>query len=177
MTRSVTFSERPDVAALLAQAEAETGLDDFGDGQFRGSLAAFAAFVNSQQQLGADSRRAAFGQMVRVLGWRLRLVEDRKRYPGIGDERIEAPLIVIGFPRSGTTLLHALLAADPGNRAPLNWRSPARRRHRRWPLPAIRGSARALATSSAGWPNTRGSSPSTRTSTPAGKPRWSANRC
>jgi len=39
----------------------------------------------------------------------------------IEDERIEAPLIVIGFPRSGTTLLHALLAAAPGNRAPLYW--------------------------------------------------------
>jgi hypothetical protein len=47
-------------------------------------------------------RRAAGGQMVAVLGGRLRLVEDRKRYPRIGDERIEAPLIVIGFPRSGT---------------------------------------------------------------------------
>jgi hypothetical protein len=102
MTRSVTFSERPDVAALLAQAEAETGLHDFGDDQLRGPLAAFTGFVNSQEQLSADSRRAAFGQMVRVLGWRLRLVEDRKRYPGIADEHIEAPLIVIGFPRSGT---------------------------------------------------------------------------
>ena len=121
MARSLTFSKRPDVAALLAQAEAETGLHDFGDGQFRDSLAAFTGFVNSQEQLGADSRRAAFGQMVRVLGWRLQLVEDRKRYPGIEDEPIEAPLIVIGFPRSGTTLLHALLAAAPGNRAPLYW--------------------------------------------------------
>jgi len=121
MTRSVTFSEQPDAAALLAQAEAETGLHDFGDDQFRGPLAAFTGFVNSQEQLGADSRRAAFGQMVRILGWRLRLVEDRKRYPGIADERIEAPVIVIGFPRSGTTLLHALLAEAPGNRAPLYW--------------------------------------------------------
>ena len=58
MTRSVTFSERPDVAALLAQAEAETGLHDFGDDQLRGPLAAFTGFVNSQEQLSADSRRA-----------------------------------------------------------------------------------------------------------------------
>ncbi|HTQ90706.1 MAG TPA: hypothetical protein VMK84_14580 [Streptosporangiaceae bacterium] len=98
----MTFSERPDMAALLAQAEADTGLHDFGDDQLHGPLAAFTGFVNSQEQLSADSRRAAFGQMVRVLGWRLRLVEDRKRYPGIADEHIEAPLIVIGFPRSGT---------------------------------------------------------------------------
>jgi hypothetical protein len=121
MARNATFGERPDAAALLAQAEAETGLHDFGDERFRGPLAAFVAFVGAQDQLSPDDRRAAFGQMVAVLGWRLRLVEDRKRYPGIEDERIEAPLIVIGFPRSGTTLLHALLAAAPGNRAPLYW--------------------------------------------------------
>ena len=121
MARSATFSGRPDAAALLAQAEADTALHDFGDGQFRASLDAFVRLLNAANGLSADDRRAAFGQMVRVLGWRLRLVEDRKRYPGITDERIEAPLIVVGFPRSGTTLLHALLAGAPGNRAPLYW--------------------------------------------------------
>jgi hypothetical protein len=121
MARNATFSAQPDAAALLAQATGETGLRDFGDGQFRGSLEALVGFLNEGAGLGADDRRAAFGQVVRVLGWRLRLVEDRQRYPGIADERIEAPLIVIGFPRSGTTLLHALLAAAPGHRAPRYW--------------------------------------------------------
>ena len=121
MARSATFSAQPAAAALLAQAERETGLHDFGDARFRGPLAAFVRFLNAAGGLSADDRRAAFGQMVQVLGWRLRLVEDRKRYPGIADERIEAPLIVIGFPRSGTTLLHALLAQVPGHRAPLYW--------------------------------------------------------
>jgi len=121
MARSATFSAHPDTAALLVQAERETGLHDFGNEQFRGPLEAFVRFLNTAGGIGADDRRAAFGQMVRVLGWRLRLVEDRKRYPGIADERIEAPLIVIGFPRSGTTLLHALLAQVPGHRAPLYW--------------------------------------------------------
>ena len=121
MARSATFSARPDTAVLLAQAEAETGLHDFGNEHFRGPLDACVRLLNTPGYLGDDDRRAAFGQLVRVLGWRLRLVEDRKRYPGITDERIEAPLIVVGFPRSGTTLLHALLARAPGNRAPLYW--------------------------------------------------------
>ncbi len=121
MARSLTFSPRPDTAALLAQAEDETGLHDFGNGHFRGPLDDVVRLLNSAGHLGDDDRRAAFGQLVRVLGWRLRLIEDRKRYPGIADERIEAPLIVVGFPRSGTTLLHALLARAPGNRAPLYW--------------------------------------------------------
>lgn len=127
MARSATFSAEPDVAALLAQAEHETGLHDFGDGPLRGPLDTLVRLLGEPGAPraaggpGADDRRAAFGQVVGVLGWRLRLVEDRKRYPGIADERIEAPLIVIGFPRSGTTLLHALLAQDPGHRAPLFW--------------------------------------------------------
>ena len=36
MAPSATFSAHPDAAALLAQATCETGLHDFGDGQFRG---------------------------------------------------------------------------------------------------------------------------------------------
>lgn len=121
MPRSVTFQRRASAADLMTQAQAETGLHDFGGGEFRGSLEAFAEFVGSHPLITDDDRRAAFGQMVRVLGWRLRLAADRMRYAGIASERIEAPLIVIGFPRSGTTLLHALLAAAPGNRAPLYW--------------------------------------------------------
>jgi hypothetical protein len=35
---SATFFAQPDAAALLARAEYETGLRDFGDGQFRGPL-------------------------------------------------------------------------------------------------------------------------------------------
>ncbi len=79
MARSATFSERPDAAALLAQASRETGLHDFGDDQFRGPLETLVRFLDAADGLGADDRRAAFGQVVRVLGWRLRLVEDRKR--------------------------------------------------------------------------------------------------
>ena len=57
---------------------------------------------------------------------------------------------MIGFPRSGTTLLHALLAAAPGNRAPLYWEIARPSPPVCWPRPGIRGSPRAPATSSAG---------------------------
>jgi hypothetical protein len=50
----------------------------------------------------------------------LELFEDRKRYP-IGQERIERPLFATGEARSGTTLLHALLAVDPHGRALRFW--------------------------------------------------------
>jgi hypothetical protein len=41
--------------------------------------------------------------------------------PGVQSEPIEAPLFVAGAPRTGTTILHAMLAADPAHRVPLAW--------------------------------------------------------
>jgi hypothetical protein len=51
---------------------------------------------------------------------------DRQLYPKIAQQEIREPLFIVGLPRSGTTLLHSLLAADPEHRCPLMWevRSP-----------------------------------------------------
>jgi hypothetical protein len=59
--------------------------------------------------------------LVRMLSNRLLLERDRNLYPAIQNERIEQPLFIIGLPRSGTTLLHTLLAADTAHRAPFVW--------------------------------------------------------
>jgi hypothetical protein len=120
LTASETFSSSVDADALIKQARIETGLSDFGSDTFRPALERFVEVVASSS-LHPSARVAAYGQMVNVLSWRLRMVADRSRYPAIADEEITAPLIVVGFPRCGTTLLHALLTACPGNRAPLWW--------------------------------------------------------
>src|SRR5262249_1710039 len=104
-----------------AQAEAETGLHDFGSGQFRGSLAAFAGFVNSQDQLGADDRRAGVGPRVNGLGPRPRPWADPERHPGDAVRHKRGPPHRVGSQRAGPARMHALLAAAPGNRAPLYW--------------------------------------------------------
>jgi hypothetical protein len=52
---------------------------------------------------------------------RLRMEEDRRRNPGIAEETIRQPIIITGLPRTGTTLLHSLLALDPASRVPLTW--------------------------------------------------------
>ncbi|PYK27038.1 MAG: sulfotransferase [Verrucomicrobia bacterium] len=46
---------------------------------------------------------------------------DRQLYPNIARQEIRSPLFIVGLPRSGTTLLHNLLAADPWHRSPLMW--------------------------------------------------------
>ena len=59
--------------------------------------------------------------MIRLLSNRLRIEWYRKRHPAIAEQPVPDPLFVTGLPRTGTTLLHGLLAQDPGHRAPLSW--------------------------------------------------------
>ncbi|HWY75208.1 MAG TPA: sulfotransferase, partial [Verrucomicrobiae bacterium] len=59
--------------------------------------------------------------VVRILCNRLLLEQDRQLYPGIAEQQIRQPLFIVGLPRSGTTLLHTLLAADPAHRVPSTW--------------------------------------------------------
>jgi Sulfotransferase family len=118
---AVQLSPTPDLPAVLAAAEAAAGLRDFGGGCFRTSLESLVRLLNTDPDIPDDRRAAAYSQVVNVLAGRLRLVEDRKRHPEIDQEKIEAPLIVMGFGRSGTTFLHSLLAEDPAGRAPAYW--------------------------------------------------------
>jgi hypothetical protein len=67
------------------------------------------------------AREEAEGKLVGVLVGRLRFVADERRYPDMLDQPVPRPLIVMGIARSGTTLLQALLASDPGHRALRYW--------------------------------------------------------
>jgi hypothetical protein len=60
-------------------------------------------------------------QIHKLLVNRLLVALDRQRFPGIAAETIERPTFIIGFARSGTTLLHSLLAEDPDALALQSW--------------------------------------------------------
>ena len=105
---------------LLAAAEAETGLSDYGDdASFTERFGKAVDHLNSIGMNDAGQRAAA-----EVCHWlltsRLQLFEDRKRYP-VADEVIERPMFATGEPRSGTTLMHALMSVDPDARALRFW--------------------------------------------------------
>ena len=82
-------------------------------------------WLNDQPPLAAERKAEVELQLRKLLATRLRLAADRARLPGIAQERIERPVFVIGFGRTGTTLLHSLLAEDPELQAPLWWHSHA----------------------------------------------------
>jgi hypothetical protein len=66
---------------------------------------------------------AVRGTITASLANRLRVVDWAKRHPDVADEKIEAPIVVIGMFRAGTTLLSYLFDLDSHNRALLRWES------------------------------------------------------
>jgi hypothetical protein len=42
-------------------------------------------------------------------------------HPQIAAGEIRQPIVIVGLPRTGTTILHELLAQDPANRVPMTW--------------------------------------------------------
>lgn len=108
-----------DPAALLARAQAATGLTDWGDETFPERLGLAVRHI-ATIPLDEAGRRAAADNIHWLLTDRLRFFEDRKRYP-LAEEAIDRPMFATGEPRSGTTLMHALMSVDPAARALRFW--------------------------------------------------------
>jgi hypothetical protein len=99
-------------AAVLAAARARTELSDFGAPDFNERLELLCDEWNSDRPLTAMHRAVLFGYLARYASNRLLIQDTLKHHPQILEERIDRPVIVTGLPRSGTTHLVNLLAAD-----------------------------------------------------------------
>ncbi|MBX3025809.1 sulfotransferase [bacterium] len=108
---------------VLAAARERTGLSDFGDEGFRARLRVWLAAADEDAELGPVGRATVFGTCVRNLANRLRLEDLCKRHPEIAAVRIDRPIIIAGLPRSGTTHLVNLIAADQRLRSLPYWES------------------------------------------------------
>jgi hypothetical protein len=100
------------VDGVLERATRRTGLDDFGADDFEARLRLLVEDYEADAGLGEMGRRVVFGELVRYATNRLLIEDYLRRRPEVRDEPIESPLIVVGLPRSGTTHLVNLLAAD-----------------------------------------------------------------
>ena len=136
---------------FLAEAGRQTGLDDFGADDFREGLAVYCESVFRQAKLNEVGEMAVRGNIVANLANRLRVVDWAARYPDVAGERIDAPLIVIGMFRAGTTFLSNLFDQDRRNRPLLRWEAgdsvppPTPANFRSGPrVDAVRASADAL---------------------------------
>ncbi|MDO7836681.1 sulfotransferase [Sphingobium sp. HBC34] len=114
-----------DPAHLIAAARDATGLSDFGDDYFRAVLDRLCRSAEEELDLSPVGRRNLYGQILDHLVQRLRFQDLWNRHPEILDETIEAPIFIVGLPRSGTTFLQQLLAQHPALRAVPFWENLA----------------------------------------------------
>ena len=106
---------------ILDQAKSETGLSYLGEPLFFEGLNRLIDSINNEANLNEIGIQA---QPIRIQGLltnRLRFEEDLKKFPEILDQEIIAPIVIVGLPRTGSTMTHRLLASDPNHTAMLWW--------------------------------------------------------
>ncbi|WP_234000805.1 MULTISPECIES: sulfotransferase [unclassified Erythrobacter] len=103
---------RLDKDALLEEAAAATGLNDFGDRWFEKPFEVLLDSVKHEAQLNAAGEFSATKMFHHVLRDRLYTQMWFKRHPEILARPLKNPVVIVGPMRSGTTRLHRLLAAD-----------------------------------------------------------------
>jgi hypothetical protein len=116
-TREIDMS----VDGVLAAAASATGLDDFGPDDFRERLGLWLSEVDEDPERIPLGKLSLVGDCVRYASTRLRIRDLLKRHPEIHDVEIPKPIIVVGLPRSGTTHLVNLIAADERLRSMPLW--------------------------------------------------------
>src|SRR5688572_33175357 len=112
-----------DAEGLLAGAREQTGLTDFGEESFREGLDRLVHSIETEATLNELGQVTLPFLITRLLTTRLQVEGWYRRHPEIDDEPIDAPLIGLGLPRTGSTALSFLLAEDPSARSLRLWES------------------------------------------------------
>ncbi len=121
-----------DASSLLQAAMRATGLEDFGEGEWRTHFEVLIGALEQESNLHLVGRNVVRTELILALGNRLGLADLWKQQPEILEQPIEAPVFIVGSPRSGTSILHELMACDPASRCPTMWEMQR-------PIDAIRG--------------------------------------
>lgn len=106
---------------LIERTRQRTGLTDFGSAPFREGLRVLLRACTEEAELSLFGHLGMRWDVMRFLANLLRLRSEELRTPAILDQPITQPIFITGLPRSGTTFLHQLLAADDANLVPRIW--------------------------------------------------------
>src|SRR5258705_5240223 len=108
------------VDELIAAARVRTGLHDFDSDSFREPLARMVAGIEARSE--RDRIAASLApEMIGALANRLRVADYLRRHPELATAPLDVPIIVMGMPRTGTTILSYLFDCDARWRSLLNW--------------------------------------------------------
>jgi hypothetical protein len=123
-TGAADMAEQLVADALIEQASKATGLDYFGGESYREGLDVLVNDLNAGAAKGWHTESGIGRAAHDISHWlknRLKAEDYLKQNPELLDRPIERPVFVMGVPRTGTTLMSNLLAADPARRSPLTW--------------------------------------------------------
>jgi hypothetical protein len=100
------------VAAVLSAARAQTGLTDFGPADFQERLGLLLSEVEADANVWRSAKAQFVGFCVKAAANRLKSRDFIERHPSIDEIVVDRPIFIVGLPRSGTTHLENLIAAD-----------------------------------------------------------------
>jgi hypothetical protein len=109
-----------ELAAIEREAAAKTGLGDFGDPTFEDPLLAWIEDLRNPK-LNDFGRMFLRRLAVRDLCRRQRVLAYLTEHPEILEVEIPPIAFITGYARTGTTLLHNLMATHPAGRPLLRW--------------------------------------------------------
>ena len=121
-TQASTTTPTFDADALIAEARKQTGLQDFGTPDVVEPLRILVDSFNREARLSPAGVAGQQMNLMRLLINRLRIQAYVNQHPEIRKEEIRGPIVIVGLPRSGTTKLQRMMAADPAFQKLPFWR-------------------------------------------------------
>lgn len=79
------------------------------------------ASINTESKANSFGELAVKSMLERSFYNRLKVEQVLSKNSNIEQQPIQKPVFIIGMPRTGTTILHAMMHEDPANRSPLCW--------------------------------------------------------
>lgn len=110
-----------DPGRLRESASRATGIDWVEDAYLDEALDVLASALRTEADLSFMGRKMVQVRLIRMLGTRLRLRRLLQSHPEIAERPVQPPVVIVGLQRTGTTLLHRLLAADPAAGSMRSW--------------------------------------------------------
>ena len=109
------------VETIVSAAERQAGVENVTHDSYREPLERYLRAVDDEAELSAFGRLAVRTMLVSSIASRIRLAHWAHTHPEVEEEVIDQPWVILGLPRTGTSLLSILLALDPTSRTLLHW--------------------------------------------------------